>query len=170
MTFKRKKKHKYSGFTIVEVVMYVLIMGILTAMVTTIILQVYRFQITVKDRAQLNEDLRVLTKSIRDDMYLGTSIQVDLDGDLIIGSSFSTPAQVRYYIQGGTAYRQEGSGVPVAITHAETDVRQLQFQDISTPSSAGVIRLTLQMYNYPRGPLKPEVSETVTSTISLKFL
>lgn len=161
---KRKR-----GFTLLEVIVYVGVMSVIGGTVTALILQVYRFQTIVQDRAQLNEDIRILFKSIRDDMYLGDTMQVDGD-KLIILSTFNSPATVTYSWQGSQVYRKENAGADVAITNQGTNVRDFGLEDISTPSSAGVVRVTLVMSNYPRNPLKPEVIEDVTSTMSLKFL
>jgi type II secretory pathway pseudopilin PulG len=157
------------GFTLLEAIVYVAVLSIVGGVITSMIMQMYRFQSIVKDRAQINTDVQVLFKSIRDDMYLGDSLEVT-GGDLYIYSSFNFPAQVRYFLSNAQVYRQENADAAVQVTHGEMNVKSFDFQDISTPASAGVIRVSIDISNYPRGPLKPEVEEQVTSTISLKFL
>jgi type II secretory pathway pseudopilin PulG len=164
------KKKKLAAFTLIEILIYMTLMSIITGAITGIILQTYTFKTSVEDRARVNEDMRNLIKSIRDDMYFGDAVQVTAQGNLVISSSFNSPSQVTYSLSNGQVLRQEGVTTAVPVTSEDTEVRAFTLVDESTPSSAGVIRLTLVMSNYPRGPLKLEVVRDITSTISLKYI
>lgn len=164
------KHSKIAAFTILEVMVYVVVLSIMVGAIGGIVILLYRYKTTIEDRVNVNEDLRILVKSIRDDMYQGNGVSVTAEGNLVITSTAPTVPDITYTITNRQVFRQEDAAAPVAVTADTTDVRTFTVTDISTPEAAGTIRVTLTLANYPRGTIKPEVEETITSTMSLKFI
>lgn len=164
-----KQKQKLTGFTLVEVLVYTFLLSIISVGVSGILFQLYRIQSVVDDRATLTENLRQLHKSIRSDMYVADDLFVDVNGDLVITSSFSTPATVRYSLTNEAVFRTADSGSAVRVTDTKTDVFNFSVTDISSASAAEVVNIDLGMRNYDRGSLKPPVSINLSTTVGIKF-
>jgi len=160
------KTHK-SGYTLIEVLVYVLVFTIIIGGIAALVLGVYRHKTIIEDRVNVNEDLRLLSKSIRDDMFLGNDISVVGNTITIIRPAAN---DIAYYESNNRVYRQEGAALPIAVTAVSTDVRQFTIEDLSSPTAAKTVRITFELTNYPRGTMKPEISQLVSTTFSLKFI
>lgn len=161
---------KLQAFTMVEVLIYTAILSVVASTVTGMILLIYRTQVFVEDRISVNEDMRLLIKSIRDDMYLSQGFLINNDGSISMNAGANGLGTVTYYLSDHQVFRQAGSDPAVALTASSTDIRQFLITDISTPNAAGAIQIDLTIANYPTGTLKPEVERSIQSTISLKYL
>lgn len=157
------------AYTLVEAVIYVFALGTIVTVVTGLILMIYRYKTVVEDRVTVSDNLRTLVKSIQDDMYLGIGITV-VDANRMVIQLPSSGGQITYFLQGSQVYRQSNSDTAVVITSDLVDVISFNITDISSADSAGTIRITFDLSNFPTGTLKPEVRETVTTTMSLKFI
>jgi len=166
LNFKNDKQ--LPALSLLEMLIYVAVLSILVVAITGLTFLIYKNKVSIEDRASINEDMRILIKSIRDDMYLGNAINVSANQLTI--TNRGTGDQVRYYEEADQIHRQLNADVPVAVTASSTDVQEFTITDITTPSAAGTIRITLQLGNYPLQYLKPEISQRVISTMSLKFL
>ncbi|MBL8014780.1 MAG: type II secretion system protein [Candidatus Doudnabacteria bacterium] len=162
-----KQKSK-PAFTLIEVLVYILILSIVSGVLANIILSVYRFKTVIEDRVNVNEDLRILVKSIRDDMYFGRFVRVEPTDILVI--TLPNTAEITYFRQDNRVYRQENGSSAVSITGGDVNVSLFVVTDLSTPDAAGAIQLQLTLENYPAGLIKPLVSESITSTMSLKYI
>lgn len=148
--------------------MYIAILAVLSGVLMDMLLSLYRFKALVEDRVNVNEDLRVLVKSIRDDMYLGRTVRVDTGNVLVI----TNPAgiEVSYYLQSGRVYRQQQSQSALTITGSDVNVVGFSLTDLSTPDAAGTVQIDLILENFPQGLIKPLVREELSSTVTLKFV
>lgn len=170
MNTQSKLKAKFvRGFTLIEILTYVGVMSAIVGALTGMIIAVYRYKTVVEDRVSVNEDLRLLVKSIRDDMYLGNQMQVDVSGQLIIQNT-NESSTVRYYLTNNQVFRKLNNDTAIAVTSDETNVTQFLVEDVSSAAAGGAIRLSLGLANYPNGAFKPPISESLTFRISLKFL
>jgi type II secretory pathway pseudopilin PulG len=167
------QKHKsiqrlIKAFTLIEVLVYVAVLSIIVGGSASIIMAVYRNKVIVEDRVNVNEDMRLLTKSIRDDMYLGNDVVANSASSFTV--SRAGEDDILYYLNGQRIYRQVGSGTAVAITAIGTDVRQFVVQDLSTPAIAKTLRIRIELSNFELGALRPEIVQDVTTTFSIKFI
>lgn len=163
-----KKSKTYKAFTLVEILVYVFVFSIVATTLTSIMILTYRYKIIIEDRVSVDEDLRILVKTIRDDLYLGSGVSVDGTGALIITDT--TGDQIKYSLQGTQVFRQKNADLALAITGSATKVISFDVEDLTSAQAAGVVQITLDMSNFPSGFIKPEVRETVTSTMSIKFV
>lgn len=164
-----RKRTSQKAFTLVEVLIYTAVLGVIATLISGIIMLVYQNKIAVEDRIEITQALRNVVKSIRDDMYLADGFTVADGSTLTITSSVNNQPDVTYEIQARQLLRIQESDT-AALTSQLMEVSQFELEDISTPSSGGTLRLTLQVRNFPRLSLKPPVEETVTTVISLKYL
>lgn len=166
-----KRLHKiktYRGFTLLEVLIYTIALSVLVGVVTGIIILIYRYKTVIEDRVSVNNDLNTLVKTIQDDMYLGTGESVS--GNRLTVTFPASGGIVVYYLQGNQIYRQLNSGAALAVTATGTDVETFNVTDISSTNGSGTVQIDLDMSNYPTGTLKPLIRETISFTISLKFV
>lgn len=170
MVFLQKLQKKLKAFTLVEVLVYTFLLSVISVGVSGILFQLYRIQSVVDDRATITENLRQLHKSIRDDMYVSDDLFVDSNGDLVLTSTFSTPATVRYSLVSGAVYRTADSGTAIRVTDSKTDVFQFNVTDISSASAAEVVNVDIGLRNFDRGTLKPPVSLSLSTTVGIKFV
>jgi type II secretory pathway pseudopilin PulG len=158
------------GFTLVEVLVYTVVLAIISTSITSIVFQIYRLQSFITDRATLAENIKNTHKLIRDDLYLADLLFVDTNGDLVITSSFSTPATVRYNLDDSTIFRTPDGGTAVAVTDSRTDVYQFAVTDLTTSSASDVVRIQFGMRNFESGMIKPAVDLNLSTTLSVKFV
>lgn len=167
---KHQKSYRRKAFTLVETIMYVAILGFMSASVSGLILLVQREKAIIADRVSVGEDLTNLVTSIRTDMYLGDAFTIGGDGSLTIDGTRNAITQVRYYLSSNQVFRQVNGGNAETVTKASTNVTTFAFTDISTPSAAGTFQLVVHLENFPIGTFRPIVELDNTSTISLKYL
>ncbi len=163
-----KTQKKTEAFTLLEVLVYVFVFILVVGGMASIVLAIYRHKTIIEDRVNVNEDLRLLTKSMRDDIYLGDDLVLNSASNLTIIRNSAD--DIVYYLSGGRVIRQEGAGSPIAITAITTNVTQFVMTDLSSPTTAKTIRLELTLSNYPGGSLKPLIEQIVTTTFTLKFV
>lgn len=156
------------GFTLLEVMVYIVVFSMVVGGMAAITLGIYRHKTIIEDRVNINEDLRLLTKSLRDDIYLSNDI--DIVGGTTLTVIRNSADDVVYYLSNGRVFRQEGTSSAIAITAITTDVRRFDLTDLSSPDSGKTVRLHTEIANFPGGSLKPEIAQDVTTTFSLKFL
>lgn len=156
------------AFTLVEGVLYTFLLGALAGIMMGTVMLIFRYKTAVEDRVSVNEDLRILVKSIRDDMYFGTAESVDGSGHLIIEEVDGTI--VTYYLQGNQVFRQAGISAPLAVTSNVNNVSVFNVIDWSSASAAGTVKITITIANYPSGTLKPAITETITTALTLRFV
>ncbi len=161
-------KKRKPGFTLVEVLVYIAVLSIIGGSITGLGILIYRYKTIMEDRVNVNEDMRVLVKSIRDDMYLGRSVNVASTTSFTITDSSGD--DITYALVGDQVTRQVELDPAVAITAETVDVRTFSVDDVTTPNVAGTIRITIELANFPSGTLKPVIVQEVTTTIGLKFL
>ena len=163
-----KSKKRAEGFTLLEVVVYVFVFVLVVGGMAAIVLALYRHKTIIEDRVNVNEDLRLLTKSMRDDIYLGSDLVLNSSSNLTIVRAVGD--DVVYYLSNGRVFRQEGIGDPIAITAITTNVTEFDMTDLSSPTTAKTIRLEATLSNYPGGSIKPEIRQEVETTFTLKFV
>lgn len=169
-TLLNKQNRKFAAFSLVEVLVYTVILSIVAVGVAGVVFQLYRVQSVVDDKALITENIKQLHKSIRDDMYYTDDLYVDANGDLVLTSSFATPAVVRYSLTGTSVYRTADSGSAIRVTDDRTDVFDFTVTDISSSSAAEVVKIDISMRNYAAGSIKPPVSLTLSTTLGAKFV
>lgn len=162
-------KRKLKAFTLVEVMVYTVVLGILSTMISSVLFQIFRLQAVITDRASLAENIKTVHKAIRDDMYVSDILLVD-GNDLVLTSTFSTPSTIRYSRSGTSIVRSEDGGATVAVTDTDTDIFSFEVTDLTTSSTAELVQITIGARNFEAGYIKPSVSSTTTATMSLKFV
>ncbi len=160
--------NKLPAFTLLEALIYVLLLSVVVSGITSLVLLIYRFKTVVEDRVNINEEFRLVMKSIRDDMYLGDQVFVTAEGRLVIG--IPGGGQIQYYLESNRVWRKYLAESPVSMTSNYSNIHHFSAVDISSSETAGTVRITLDISNFPIGSLKPEVRQVVTSTVSLKFI
>ncbi|MCA9378829.1 hypothetical protein KC640_00215 [Candidatus Dojkabacteria bacterium] len=167
--FRQKRTHKkLPAFTLVEGILYTALLGAIAGIMVGTVVLIFRYKIAVEDRVSVNEDLRILIKSIRDDMYFGVAESVNGSGNIEIEEVDGSI--ITYYLQGNQVYRQAGVSAPLAITSNTNNVSVFEVIDWSSASAAGTIKVTVTIGNYPAGTLKPAITENITTALSLRFI
>jgi competence protein ComGF len=116
-------KRSLKALSLLEMLIYVAVISILVVAITGLTFLIYRNKCSIEDRASINEDMRILIKSIRDDMYLGNTILVN--GNELRITNRGSGDSIIYIEQNDQIFRQLNSDPPVASLQVVQTYRNL---------------------------------------------
>ena len=139
-----------SGFTIVEMVVYVAVLALIVAGVVNMILAVSSTFSELRATRQLNRSASVVldrfVRDVRDaeSVVVGSSVFDIHPGELVLSYGVGSP-QVRLYVDGGTMKIDRGGGYEGDLTVPGVSVTNFMFRHITNSTSESArLEITLE--------------------------
>lgn len=146
----RSPNSRRRGFTLIEIVVYVAVLGLITVVAVNTILAVNRALVEVRTTNALNATVAValerMTRSIREAKAVQSAASVlDAHPGVLVLTSPDVPAVTEQFsVSGGAISYQRGSEPAIALTPPGIEVTNLVFRATSTAASQAVrVELTL---------------------------
>ena len=164
------------GFTLVETLVYVVIISIIATVVVSALLWIVRSDANAKARRatadSMRSAMRIMAREIREakglytpTMTIPTQLSLETATNLPSGE---TSTYVDFFLCGTRLCVKRESQNPVALTSEDVEVVRVVFTEVTTNSTPS-IQITLQAeYQNPRNRPELEVAMNVTTTISLR--
>lgn len=152
-----------SGFTLIELLVYMAIASAVFLGLTQLLIGSLATRDRVVARRELQDTVRLLETSFKQDIRWGDSIDQAETGLLVLTASGN---EIRYSLNSGAILRQRDSDAPELLTGSSTEVTGLVFEKIS-PLTVGApdsvkIRFAARQKS-PRG-VEPEITVDLTLT------
>ncbi len=163
-----EKKNDKKGFTLVEIIVYVALFGIIVSVILNVILFIFTMNKKIASYSQVNSDAlsameRIIYEVTNSEyIYDATSSAAQLS---LATSNYATVNDdltfLDFYVEGGTLFmKQDGSG-SVPLTSGNVSVSALSFSYYENGSKDSVtIDLTLQSITNPSSSIN--LKNTVT--------
>jgi len=166
---KRYTLHPISGFTLIEFLIYILIVGVLL-----LVLSQFGFRV-VNDRArtiaqrEVEQNLRFSIDEINRALRGASGINAPSLGGTgsLLSLAMDNPAKnpTLFSRLGATLMKQEGASPAVPLTSFQVNVTNLIFTNTSYPGTPGSVNVSITIeYKNPSG--RSEYSDTVTFSSS----
>jgi Tfp pilus assembly protein PilW len=138
-------RKNYSGFTLVEVLLYlavaILILATATIFFFTILQSRVKNQTVAEVEAQGSALLHTITQTIRNSSGINSPSQGGSGSSLSIVSSDPAKDPTVFDVQSGVARITEGVSSAVALTNSRVSLSGLTFQNLSRTGTAGTVRV-----------------------------
>lgn len=165
-----RKKIKPSGFTLIEILIYTAIFGVVAAGIIGVAWNITRLHTTQIASNEIDENLRYVMNLVNSKVRESTMIEQASGTTLILRMPDSTKSPTTFSLSNGTLYIQEGSADPVAITSNRVEVTSLNFEYLSVAGSKGGVRINITMaYKEQPGIASREYLTTVTKVNAITF-
>lgn len=137
-------RNKRSGFTLIELMIYIVIFGIVATLGAT----VFDFALRTKDMThrltETQSGVQQAVQQIVDKVYTATDIN-DASSTLNLKMSDGTKNPTVFSLATGSLMMQEGAGAAVAVTPSTLYVSALTFTKFSNPNPVGTATSSVQI-------------------------
>jgi len=171
---KKIKNKKKSGFTLVEILVYIGILSVLVLAVSSFILWSVRSNAKTKAIRKTMNDARrameIMSYEIKEAIGIYTptcsSSQLSLGTSKYLATGEQT-SYIDFFICDQKLCLKKESQVPVALTSNETEIDNLTFTQIGVDFSSIKIDLTMN-YKNPQNRSELEASVSLSSTVGIR--
>ena len=164
------------GFTLVETLVYVVIISIIATVVVSALLWIVRSDANAKARRatadSMRSAMRIMAREIREAKGLYTPTmtiptQLSLETTINLPSG-ETSTYVDFFLCGTRVCLKREFQNPIALTSEDVEVTNITFTEVTT-NSIPSIQITLQIeYKNPGNKPELEVAVNATTTVSLR--
>lgn len=169
----RSNTQRQSGYTLVELLLYVTLLGGLITVVSVFITETFSARVKSETIAEVEQ---------QGNQVLHVILQIARNAEAIslpaVGASGATTTldvvaagddPTRFDENAGTIRVREGPGVPVALTNTRVTATGLTFSNLSRPATPGILRVQFTLtYNNTSGRNEYDFSKTFYGTASLR--
>ncbi|MCX8015963.1 MAG: prepilin-type N-terminal cleavage/methylation domain-containing protein [Patescibacteria group bacterium] len=164
------KKISSKAFTLIEILIYTAIFGVVAAGIIGVAWNITRLHTTQIASNEIDENLRYVMNLVNSKVREASLIVQASGTTLILRMPDSLKSPTTFSLNNGTLYIQEGSADPVAITSNRVEVTSLNFEYISVAGSKGGVRVNIAMaYKEQPGIASREYITTVTKVNAIVF-
>ncbi len=160
LTLLRRPQARTSGFTLIELIIYIA----LAAIIVVTVLQVTLLILSAKGKTASESDVQQYLRTALQRMTIDT-----LNSQRVTGAdtgilSLATPTgTTTFYLANGVIYRKEGANLALAITPANLRVQTLQFSNLSNGAAAQTISIAISVTD----PAAPPGGNSLTAQTSV---
>lgn len=163
---------KYKGTSFVELIIYIAIMAIMLATITSFILANKkmgdRHKAMTEVELQGTEIMRVITQSIRNAQSVNSPAVGASGSSLSLAISTLAKNPTVFDLSGGKARIKEGSGSAVNLNSSQVSISNLNFKNMSAANAPGSIRVSFDInYVNPGGKAELNYVKTYVDTASI---
>jgi len=168
-----KTKQPQTGYTLIELLLYVSMIGILLGGVTTFFATAVEARVKNQSISEVNDQgvyiMELMTQTIRN----ATDVTVPAVGATGSSLTLTVPtgslSPTVFSLNGSTLQIKEGTAAAVPITNSKVAITALTFKNLSRSGTQGIIQInmTLERVN-TTGRNEYEYERTFTTSVSLR--
>jgi len=147
--FQRNTKNIHAGFTLIESLIYFTLLGIMLAVIGTILFQVLRAKTKAETIQEVSQNARVIMETISDSVRNAQSITNPIAGQssssLTLSMSDSAKNPTIFDTSNSLLRIKQGSSSAQVITSSEISIDAITFTNVSYPNTSGSIRIELSL-------------------------
>ena len=144
------------GFTLVELIIYVAILSMfifsIVAFLNVMTNSRINNQIVLEVNNQGDQVIKTITQSIRNATLINSPSASSMNTSLSLETSIPGTNPTVFSISGGVLYMTEGSGSAVALTNNKVVIGNLEFSNLSQPSTSGTIKVRFTLTSAVASP------------------
>ncbi len=166
-------KHPTRGFSLVETLIAVAIMGLLVlavaSLLSTMLASEKRNRAVAEVEAQANYVLYEITESIRNSNTVAVPIAGATGSLLRVASNVTAENPTYVALTNGTIEMKKGTAATTTLTSTTVTVTGLTFQNLTASTTKGSVRVGITM-SYKNSSIRPELNfaNTFYTTVTLR--
>lgn len=145
------KKNKISGFTLIETLIYIGIFIILVGGIALFAANLQTSRLRAQILLEVNDQgasvVRLITQSIRNAESINSPALGGSAAALNLAMADPAVNPIIFFVSGENLYITEGSGQPMALTNNKVKITDLIFNNLSRPSTPGVVQFKFTLSN-----------------------
>jgi len=168
------KPSKQAGYTLIELLLYVMLIGILLSAVTyfygtTVDARVKNRTITEVDE-QGTAAMDYMTQTIRNASSITTPAAAGSGASLTLVVPTGSLSPTIFSLSGTTLQVTEGAGGAVALTSSDVQISSLNFKNLSRSGTAGIVQISFTANRInPSGRNEYDYQRSFISSAELKW-
>lgn len=133
------------GFTFIELLIYVAVVGVLLAMVISLFFALARARAREQSVAEVEQQgyaaMTLMTQTIRNAQGIGSPSPGATSSSLSVSTYTAATSPTIFSLASSTLYITEGSSMPIALTDAQVVISNLTFQNLAASSTNGSVKI-----------------------------
>ena len=130
--FGKSRFSRKSGFTLMELLLYVGILGAISVGLIGFFASVYQYYYDVQNKAKVSQNLRFVSQVIEQAVRSATKITQASDSVLILAMASSAQNPTEFGLENGRVYKKEASGNKIYLTPDSVEATSLDFSFLSS--------------------------------------
>jgi len=170
---KSNVQHKSAGFTLVELLLYVAISGVILLVTTMFLQTLLESRIKNQTIAEVEQQgiqvMQIITQTVRNADVLNSPTIGASATSLSVNTYTAGNNPTVFDLSGGVIRIKEGAGSAIALTNARVTVSDLNFQNLSRSGTPGTIRISFTLSHVnPSGRNEYAFSKVFTGSATLR--
>lgn len=128
---KLKTENFHSAFTLMELLLYVGILGAISVGLIGFFSSVYQYYYDVQNKAKVSQNLRFVSQVIEQTVKSASKITQASGSTLILAMANSAQNPTEFGLENGRIYKKESSGAKIYLTPASVEATVLDFSFLS---------------------------------------
>ncbi len=162
-----------NGFTLVETLLYLVILSTMLGVLTSFIFVSYQTRIknqTIAEVEQLGEQvMNIITQTIRNSSAINTPAPQTNASSLSLDTYSGTTTPTVFELNSTNLRITEGAAAPINLTGSRLAASAVSFTNVSETGAPGTIRIQFTLiHNNPNGYNEYQYSKTFYGTASLR--
>jgi hypothetical protein len=129
---KTKKIRWVRGVTLMELLLYTAILGVISVGLVSVFSSVYRYYANVQVKANITQSLRFTAQVMQQAIYESRSVSTSTGSSLVLGMNTVSVNPTEFGLSNGRVYKKEASGSEVYISPENIEVTDLNFSYLTT--------------------------------------
>ncbi len=162
-----KKLTKNEGFSLVELLIYIGIIGVVSGMLVGILSTVTKTQVQESAQNEVTDQLNFVMSTVQRLVRDSSMIQMDsgvATSTLQLRMSALANDPTLVYLSNGQVYVQQGTGAAQSITSDKVNVDSLQFKKLSQPPGRDIVQVDLSV-----SEVQPAAGQTISRALRSAF-
>lgn len=165
---KMNSREKESGFSLLELVIYVAIFAVSSTFLVAILTSITRVQVREKSANEVNHQIGFVGSAI--ERLVQDSSLIDIDSgtatsSLVLRMASTTLDPTTVFASGSIIYIQEATSTAVALTDSRVNVDKFSVTKFENPGGKAIVHVTLAL-SYSTDNLRSRFSKAVQLAVS----
>lgn len=163
---KKNKKHQ-SGFSLVEILIYMALMGIFMTVLLDIFVTTLNIKLGSERTSSLNQDMRFVLQKISYEIANADSVTIPATGSASTTLRLTSPTGTKIFASSSGNLVLTASGATMNLNGPDTTLTEISFQNVSVSGLKPAVKFTFTL-NSLIDVYGGNRSQTLNSTVMLR--
>lgn len=160
------------GFTFIELLMYIAVVGILLTMVISLFFALARARTKAQSVVEVEQQgytaMTLMTQTIRNAQGIIAPSPGATSSTTALSTYTASTSPTLFSLASSTLYSTEGSSSPIALTNTQVAVSNLSFQNLAASSTHGSIKIQFTLSHASSSRSETNYSATFFGSASVR--
>ena len=171
---KKKKNNIKNGFTLIELLLYTGLLALILLVISAFLAMSLESKVknrTISEVEQQGEEvMQIMTQTVRNSTILNSPTIGASGASLSVNVTDGAKSPTIFTLFSGKIQVQEGLNAPIDISSNKVVITNLNFQNVSRPSTPGIITINFTVsYNDPNGRNEYQFTKNFYDSASRRY-